>query len=52
MSGAGFGSGILGVGFATWGETLYVHGNVETGHVDVEFVEASSSDPQAQTIQT
>ena len=37
--------GILGVGFAAWSETLYVRGNVETGHVDVEFVEVLSSDP-------
>lgn len=43
--------GILGVGFAAWSDTLYIHGSVETGHVDVEFVPPPgggdlSSDPQ------
>jgi hypothetical protein len=37
--------GVLGVGFAMWSDTLYIRGNVETGHINVEFVKASSSDP-------
>lgn len=36
---------VLGAGFAYWTENLHIYGTAETGHLDVEFSGASSSDP-------
>ncbi|MGI5883037.1 MAG: hypothetical protein ACOX7L_08190 [Dethiobacteria bacterium] len=39
--------GLIGGAYAAWGDTLYAHGTVATGDVDVIFTKAKSNDPPA-----